>query len=81
MEPTKELIDELYREEIARARSIPPGVKLLLGPQLFDDVLKRMEAGIRHQHPGSSDEQVKQILLDRLRITRRLQDGWPDGER
>jgi hypothetical protein len=81
MEPTKELIDELYREEIALARETPPAVKLLLGPQLFDRVRRTMEAGIRDQHPGSSDDRVRQILLERLRIARRLQQGWSEGDR
>ena len=81
MEPNKALIDQLYEEEIALARATPPGVKLLLGPQLFDEVLNRMEAGIRSQYPGSSDERVKQILLDRLKIARQLEEGWPEGER
>ena len=81
MEPTKQLIDELYREEIAVARSTPPGVKLLQGPQLFDRICRIMEAGIRDQHPGCSEERVRQILLHRLTIARQLQQGWPEGQR
>ena len=81
MEPTKELIDELYREEIELARETPPEVKMLLGPVLFDRVRRTMEDGIRDQYPGSSAERVRQILLDRLRIARQLEQGSPEGER
>lgn len=36
MEPTKELIDELRRESIERARRTKPADKLMQGPKLFD---------------------------------------------
>jgi hypothetical protein len=67
------LIDQLYRERVADARSMSPGQKLLLGPILFDQVCRRMEAGIRHQFPEADDERVRQILLERLRIARTLE--------
>lgn len=76
MEPTKELIDELYRDKVEAARRMTPGEKLLLGPILFDEVCRRMTDGIRHQFPGAADERVKQILLERLKIARAL-EGRP----
>lgn len=81
MEPTKELVDELYREEVMLARETPPGEKLIDGPRLFDRVCRIMESGIRDQHPSATDEQVKEMLLDRLRLSRRLALGWPEGAR
>ena len=36
---TQRLIDELYREELREARAMPPEQKLLLGEELFAQVL------------------------------------------
>jgi hypothetical protein len=50
MEPTKELIDSIYRERILRARATSPEEKLLAGAQLFEDVCERMAAGLRDEN-------------------------------
>ncbi len=71
MEPTKELIDGIERDRIARAREMSPGAKFLAGGELFDDVCDRMRAGIRSQFPHEDDAGVNRILkqrLDRLRL-------------
>jgi len=75
MEPTDELVDALYREEVLSARRIPPGQKLLDGPSLFDYACRIMEGGIRDQFPDADDERVQQILRSRLALGRRLEDG------
>jgi hypothetical protein len=36
MEPTKELVDALYREEVLRARAMRPEERMMEGPRLFD---------------------------------------------
>src|SRR5437868_128163 len=36
MEPSKELVDDIYRERVLRARRTPPEEKLLDGARLFD---------------------------------------------
>jgi hypothetical protein len=73
MEPTKELIDELYREEVRRAREMSPEEKLLAGAELFDMACQVTTAGIRHQHPGIDDARVRQILGERIALLRRLE--------
>lgn len=73
MEPTRELIDALFRGRVERTRRVPPGDKLLSGPILFDEVCRRMMDGIRHQFPGADDKRVKQILLERLNVARLLE--------
>lgn len=74
MEPTKELIDDIYRERVRRARRMTPGERLIAGPRLFDDVCAMVKAGIRGQFPEFSEEQVEQEFLRRLSIARRLEN-------
>lgn len=76
MEPTKELIDDIYRERIERARRTPAEEKLLDGPRLFDRVCRLMKDGIRMQHPGATEDEVREMLLKRLAIAQSLED-WP----
>ena len=73
MEPTDELIDELYRERVLRARRMPPEEKLLAGGRLFEHACRITMEGIRNQHPEATDERVKQILAERLAMRRRLE--------
>jgi hypothetical protein len=72
VEPTRELIDELYRERVLRARRTPIEEKILAGPRLFDEACQRMEAGIRSLHPEADDEAVRAMLRRRLEIGHRL---------
>jgi hypothetical protein len=60
------LADALYSEEIARARAMGPGDKLLEGPRLFDRACRLMAEGIRHQHPDLDEAGVRDLLAARL---------------
>lgn len=60
------LADALYRDEIARARGMGPGDKLLEGPRLFDRACRVMTDGIRHEHPELDDRGVRAFLAGRL---------------
>ena len=73
MEPTKELLDELYRDKVLAARAMTPSDKLLAGARLFDFACRVTISGIRHQHPEANDEQVLEILRQRLELARRLE--------
>lgn len=75
MEPSREFIEALDREEILEARAEPPGEKILGGPQLFDLVCIFAGAGIRHDFPGADDEAVMRILEQRLGLIERLENG------
>jgi hypothetical protein len=74
MEPTRELIDEIYRERVLRARRTPPEEKILEGPRLFEMACRITMEGIREQHPEASDAEVREILERRLDLRDRL-DG------
>lgn len=73
MEPTKELIDSIYREKVLRARSMKPVDKLFAGADLFDFACEITKSGIRHQNPQADEKQVLAILLERLALARRLE--------
>lgn len=74
MEPTKELIDQLYWEKVARARQMPPGEKIRAGLQLFEFTTRIMADGIRSQFPDADEQRVQEILRERLALARRLED-------
>jgi hypothetical protein len=73
MGPTRELIDDIFREKVLRARRTSPEEKLLDGPRLFDLACRIMMDGIRHQHPEADEQQVREILKQRLELLERLE--------
>ena len=75
MQPTKQLIDELYRERVLNARRMPPEDKLLAGPRLFERACRIMVDGIRDECPEADEEQVRQMLAQRLTVARRLEES------
>jgi hypothetical protein len=74
MEPTQQLIDDIYREKVLRARRSSPGQKICDGPELFDWACEWMTAGIRNQHPNADDSRVRAIVEQRLALRRRLEN-------
>ena len=71
---TQRLVDELYREELSEARAMSPAEKVLAGQQLFEAACRITLAGIRNQNPGASDQECLEILRQRLRLQRRLEE-------
>lgn len=77
-EPSKQLIDELYRQQVLAARAMSPEDKLLAGARLFDRTCRIMSDGIRDEYPQADDARVREILVQRLALARRLeQSGVP----
>ena len=75
MEPTRELVDEIYRERVLRAREMSPEEKLLAGPRLFEMACRITMDGIRSQNPELDEARVRQILIKRLALRERLEQG------
>ena len=73
MQPTQELLDDIYREKVVRARSTPPEEKFLAGPRLFEFACWMTLEGIRNQNPGASEEEAHRILADRLALRERME--------
>jgi hypothetical protein len=74
MQPARDFIDKLYREEVLRARQMDPAEKLLDGPRLFDFACQFTDAGIRNQHPDANDDRVAELLVERLNVRRRFEE-------
>jgi hypothetical protein len=74
MEPTPELIDDIYRRRILQARSTPPDEKLLDGPRLFDRACRIMADGIRNQTPEADEREIQEILAARIDRLRRIEE-------
>lgn len=74
MEPTKELVDSIYRRKVLRARTLTEGERLATGIELFEGATGMMRDGIRHQFPGSSEERVEEILRQRLNRLRQVHE-------
>lgn len=75
LEPTQELVDALYREEVLRARRMSPGEKLFAGAELFDMACQITLAGIRDQFPDADEEKALEILRERLKLVQRMENG------
>ena len=73
MEPTQELVDELYWDKVLQARQMTMEQKLLAGPQLFDYACEIAKMGIRMQHPGADESRVVELLGERLALAERLE--------
>jgi hypothetical protein len=74
MQPTKELVDEMYRDRVERARRTPPADKVVGSLDQFEITTKIMVAGIRSQFPDADEHRVQEILRERLALSRRLED-------
>ena len=75
MEPTRELIDDIFRERVLRARAKSIEDKFLAGAQLFEEVCQRMAAGLRAENPGADEATIAQLLERRLDLLRRLRSS------
>ena len=62
------------REAIDAARTRRPSDKLRDGLRLFDRTSRIMAAGIRHERPDADAAEVLQILRERLRLARALEN-------
>ncbi len=80
MQPTQELVDELYRERVLRTRAIPLEEKLQAGAMLFEDICERMAAGLRDENPGADDATIQESLRRRLDLLRLLRTSQNDGQ-
>jgi hypothetical protein len=73
MEPSQELIDDIYRERVLRARRTPPAEKFLDGPRLFDYACRITKSGIRSQYPEASEQAVDEILAKRIALWQHIE--------
>jgi len=62
------LAKQLDKEDIELARRMTPAQKLRAGGELFDYACRITMAGIKHQHPSFSPEQVMAELRRRVNM-------------
>ncbi len=67
------LIDQRYREEVLRARKMPPEEKFLAGEELFIYECNSTLARIKSQNPEFSDEDCRRELERRLELQERTE--------
>jgi len=75
MEPDQKLLDELYRHEVLRARSMCGEDKLMAGPRVFEMACQITRSGIRQQHPDADEPRIEEILRERLALRRLLEEA------
>ena len=73
MDPTPELAAQLDRDRREAAEAMTFEQRLLAGPALFDLGVAMMRCGIRLQHPDFTDEQIEQVVEQRLNDARRFE--------
>jgi len=74
MEARTMTADDFEREQIEEARAMSPGMKLFLGPQIFDRTVQFMMAGVRSQFSEADESRVQEIVRERLALARRLEN-------
>ncbi len=74
MQPTQELIDDIYRDKVIQARKMSVEQKILAGPQLFEMSCRIMMDGIRDDFPDADEARVREIFEERLALLRRLRN-------
>ena len=72
MPPSRELLDENFRQKIEQARRMTPAERVLEGLRESDVAARVMADGVRQQFPSASEDQVQRVLRERVDRLRRL---------
>ena len=70
----KQLADSIYRRKVMRAREAPLSQKMGWGAKLFEEACARMRVGIRAQFEEADEQEVEEILRQRLARLRVLHE-------
>jgi hypothetical protein len=73
MEPTQELIDELFIDKVMTARQRTFEEKFLAGGELHEAVIERMKMGIRLQNPEADEQTINHEIHRRFQIAELLE--------
>lgn len=73
MEPTQQLIDELFLDKIRAARRMSPEDRLLAGPRLFERSCRIMLDGLRDENPEADEVRLQELFRERLAAWLRLE--------
>jgi hypothetical protein len=67
MEANQALFDELFRGKVVRARQMTPEQRVVESLRHSDACGQIMRDGVRHQFPAATEEEVTNILVERIR--------------
>ena len=74
MNPHQPLMDQLYREEILRARTLTPQQRLRATFEVTEFALRMMRGSLRHHHPEADDVEILRLARERIAKVRRLNE-------
>lgn len=74
MEPIDQLAKAIERGRFERAMQMSPEEKFFAGGRLFEYACNVTLAGIRNQYPTASEEEILEILRDRMEKSRRFEE-------
>lgn len=62
----EQLAAQIERRKIERATEASMEDKMLDGPRLFRLACEAVKAGLRLDHPGASEAEIQQLLIERV---------------
>jgi hypothetical protein len=68
------LSEQLYREEILRARKLTPQQRLRATFEVTEFALRMMRDSIRHHHPDADAEEIVRLGRERISKVRRIDE-------
>lgn len=74
MNPHQPLIDQLYREEILRARAQTPQERLRATFEVTRFALRLMRDHIRNRHPEADEQELTRLGRERIGKVRRMDE-------
>ena len=63
----------IVRHRVKQAANVNGEERILAGLRHSDLSMQVVEDGIRHQNPEATDEQIQQLLMERVDLMRRLE--------
>lgn len=75
MKPTLEMIEDIERRRLQRAREMSGEFKMRAGSQLFETACRIMRDGIRYQFPDADEAEVERQLLRRLEFGKLIEES------
>ena len=65
--------DAIWLAKVRQARAMSAEERVLAGPRLFAGVCERMKEGLRDEHPGTSEDEIHRLLLERFDKLRKVE--------
>lgn len=70
----QDTFNNIVRSRLEQALRVTPEERLLVGLEHSDLSMKMVEDGIRHQHAEADEGTIRQLLIQRIALMRRLEE-------